>query len=93
MLPIVRDATQSGFRHKSILVDVKYADPQAGVHLSAGSADQDGSAASTSEARKRRHYARAGHKSFDRCSHFFLSPLRWEAMSALGGKVASESFS
>ena len=42
-------------------MDVTYADPQAGVHLSAGSADQDGSAASTPEARKCHHYARAGH--------------------------------
>ena len=29
----LRDASASGFRHKSILIDVTYADPQAGVHL------------------------------------------------------------
>ena len=38
------------------------------VHLRAGSADHDGSAASTSEARKRQHCARPGHVSFDEWS-------------------------
>ena len=42
----LRDASASYFRHKSILIDVTYADPQAGVHLRAGSSDQDGSATS-----------------------------------------------
>ena len=65
----LRDAPASDFRHKSTLIDVTYADPQARVHLHAGSADQDGSAASTSEARKRNHYARVGHVSFDERSH------------------------
>ena len=33
-----RDASASNFRRKSILIDVTYANPQAGVHLHAGSA-------------------------------------------------------
>ena len=57
----LRDASASDFRHKSILIDVTYADPQARVYLRAGSVDQDGSAASTSEAKKCNHYARSGH--------------------------------
>ena len=47
----LRDATASEYRDKSILLDVTYADPQAGVHMREGSADRSGSAASTSEAR------------------------------------------
>ena len=65
----LRDASASDFRHKSILIDVTYADPQSGVPLRAGSADQDESAASTSEARKPNHYARPGHVSFNERSH------------------------
>ena len=61
----LRDASASDFRHKIILMDVTYTDPQTGVHLRAGSADQDGSAASTSEARRRNHYARVGNASLD----------------------------
>ena len=62
----LRDATASEYRDKSILVlDVAFADPQAGVHMRAGSADRNGSAASASEARKRNHYARLGQVSFD----------------------------
>ena len=64
-----RDASASNFRHNNILPDVTYTDPQAGGHVRAGSADQDGSAASISEPRKRNHYARVGHVSFDECSH------------------------
>ena len=37
--------------------------------MRAGSADQDGSAASTSEVRKRNRYARVGHVFFDERSH------------------------
>ena len=63
------DASTSDFRHKSIVIDVTYPDPQAGIHLRAGRADQDGSDASTSDARKRHHHARVGHASFDKLSH------------------------
>ena len=35
-----RDATASEYRNKSILPDVTYADPQAGVHMRAGCADR-----------------------------------------------------
>ena len=59
------DATAWEHRDKSILFDVTYADPQAGVHMRAGSADRNGSAASTSEARKRNHCACPGQVSFD----------------------------
>ena len=60
-----RDATASEYRNKGILLDVTYADPQAAGHMRAGSANQDGLAASKSEARKRTHYARPGQVSFD----------------------------
>ena len=55
----LRDATAPEYRDKSILLNVTYADPQAGVHMRVGSADRNGSAASTSEARKRNHYVRS----------------------------------
>ena len=51
----VRDATSSEYRNKAILFDITHADPQARVHMRDGSADQDGSAASTSAARKRNY--------------------------------------
>ena len=79
----LRDASASDFRHKSRLVDVTYADPQAEVHLRAGSIDQDGSAASTSEARKRNHYARGGHVSIDERSHKLVT-LAVESFERLG---------
>lgn len=50
-------ATSSEYRNKAVLLDVMFADPQAGGRMRAGSADQDGSAAYTSEAQKRSHYA------------------------------------
>ena len=61
----LRDAPNREYRDKSILLDVTLADPQAQVHLRGGSADHDGSAASTSEARKRQRYARPGDVSID----------------------------
>ena len=79
----LRDASASDFRHKSILIGVTYAYPQAGVHLRAGSPDQDGSAASTSEARKRNHYARVGHVSFDERSHKLVT-LAVQSFGRLG---------
>ena len=42
---------------------------QAQVHVRGGSADHDGSAASTSDARKHQHNARPGYVSFDERSH------------------------
>ena len=51
----LRDPSASDFLHKNYLIDVTYADSQVGVHLHAESADEDGSAVSTSEARKRNH--------------------------------------
>ena len=65
----LRDASASEFRHKSILVDATYA------RLCAGSADQDGSAAYTSEPGKRNHYARPGHVSFDKRNHNFVTTM------------------
>ena len=46
-----RNAPNPEYRDKPILVNVTHADPQAQVHLRTGSANHDGSAASTSEAR------------------------------------------
>eukprot|EP00904_Undaria_pinnatifida_P006903 jgi/Undpi1/3342/HiC_scaffold_15.g06715.m1 len=79
----LRDATAPEYRDKSILLDVTYADPQAGVHMRAGSADRNGSAASTSEARKRNHYARPGQVSFDERS-YKLATLAVESFGRLG---------
>ena len=79
----LRDATAPEYRDKSILVDVTYANPQAGVHMRAGSADRNGSAASTSEARKRNHYARPGQVSFDERS-YKLATLAVESFGRLG---------
>ena len=79
----LREPSASDLRHKNILIDVTYANPQAGVHLRAGSADQDGSAALTSEARKRKHYARVGHLSFDKRSHKLVT-LAVESFGRLG---------
>ena len=62
---------------------VTHADPQAQIHLRGGSTDHDGSAASTSEARKRQHYARTGHVSFDERSHE-LATIAPESFGRLG---------
>ena len=58
---------------------------QAQVHLRGGSADHDGSAASTSEARQRQHYARPGHVSFDERNHK-LATLAVESFGRLGAE-------
>ena len=77
------DATASEYRNKTILLDITYADPQAVGHMRAGSADRDGLAASKSEARKRRHYARPGQVSFDERS-YKLATLAVESFGRLG---------
>ena len=51
----LRDAPNREYRETSILLGVTHADPQAQVYLRGGSADHDGSAASTSEACKHQH--------------------------------------
>ena len=56
----LRDAHNRGYRDKSVLPHVTHADPQAQIHLRGGSADHDGSAASTSEARKRQQLRSSG---------------------------------
>ena len=77
------NASSQEYRHKGILLDVTDADPQAQVHLRKGSATSDGTAAQTSEARKRQHYARPGHVSFDERS-FKLTTLAVESFGRLG---------
>eukprot|EP00904_Undaria_pinnatifida_P006116 jgi/Undpi1/2634/HiC_scaffold_13.g06013.m1 len=79
----LRDATASEYRDKPVLLDVMHADPQARVHMRAGSADRNGSAASTSEARKRNHYARPGQVSVDERS-YKLATLAVENIGRLG---------
>ena len=79
----LRDAPNLEYRDKSVLLDVPHADPQAQVHLRGGSADHDESAASTSAARKRQHYARPGHVSFDKRSHKLVT-LAVESFGRLG---------
>ena len=65
----LRDATASECRNKAIFLDVTYADPQAGASMRTGSANRNGSAASTCEARKRNHNARPGQVCFDEGSY------------------------
>ena len=79
----LRDATAAEYRNNAILLDVTYADPQAMGHMRAGSADGDGLTASKSEARKRGHYARPGHVSFDEWSHK-LTTFALESFGHLG---------
>ena len=82
----IQDAiyTISDNRNKAIILpDVLYADLQAGVYMRAGSADRDGSAASTPEARKRSNYARPGQVSFDERS-YKLATLAVESFGRLG---------
>ena len=81
----LRDATASEHRDKWMLLDVTYADPQAGVHMRTGSADRNGPAASTSEARKRNHCACLGQVSLDECS-YKLATLAVESFGRLGEK-------
>ena len=68
-------------------MDLTHADPQAHVHVRAGRADHDGSDASTSEARKRQHYARPGHVSFGEWSHK-LTTFAVENFGRLGVDVS-----
>ena len=79
----LRDAPNRGYREKSILPDVTHVDPQAQIHLRGGSADHDGSGASTSWARKRQHYARLGHASYDERCHK-LATVAVEIFGRLG---------
>ena len=79
----LRNASSSVSRNKGILLDVTHADPQAQVHLRNGSATSDGTAAQASEARKRQHYARPGHVSFDERS-FKLTTIAVESFGRLG---------
>ena len=79
----LKNALSAGYRNKGILLDVTDADPQAQVHLRNGSATSDGTAAQTSEAQKRQHYARPGHVSFDERS-FQLTTLAVESFGRLG---------
>ena len=78
-------STASEYRNKAILLDVTYADPQAGVHMRTGRADRHGSAASTSEARKRNHYARPGQVSFEE-RNYKPATLAVESFGRLGEK-------
>ena len=77
----LQDTTASEHRNKAILLDVTYA----GVHMRTGSADRDGSAASTSETRKRKRYGRPGQVSFDKRS-YKLATLAMESFGRLGKK-------
>ena len=56
----LRDGPKREYRETPLLLNVTHADPQAQKHLRVGSADQDGSTASISEACKRQHHARLG---------------------------------
>ena len=74
------------YKDKSTLLDVTHSDPQAHVRLPGGSADHVGSAASTSEARKRQHYVRPGHVYIDERSHK-LDTLAADSFERLGVEV------
>ena len=69
----LRDPTSSESRYKAVLLDVTHADPRARVHIRAGVADRDGSAAPTSGVRKRNHHARVGQASSDERRHTFVA--------------------
>ena len=84
----LRDPTSSEYRNKAIRLDFTHADPQARVYMRDGSSDRDGSAASTSEARKRNYYARVGQASFDERNHKLIT-LAVESFGRLG-KEGSE---
>ena len=79
----LRDANTSEYRNKAILLDVTHAETQAGVRMRTRSTDRNGSAASTSEASKRNHYARLGQVSFDERS-YKLATLAVESFGRLG---------
>eukprot|EP00904_Undaria_pinnatifida_P003390 jgi/Undpi1/13051/HiC_scaffold_8.g02714.m1 len=79
----LQDATAPEYHNESIIRDVTYADPQAGVHMRAGGAYRIGSTASTSEARKRNHYPRPGQVSFDERS-YKLATFAVESFGRLG---------
>ena len=78
-----RNPPNREYREKSMLLVVAHVDPQAQIHLQGGSADHDGSPASTSEARKRQHYARPEQVSFDERNHK-LATLAVESFGRLG---------
>ena len=78
------DALSREYREKSILLDSTHADPHVYVNVQGGNADQDEPAASTSEARKRQHYARPGYAPFDEWSHKLATLAFENALDALG---------
>ena len=88
----LRDSSASDFRHKNMLMDVTYADPQAGVHLRAGSAGQ-----MDQLLQLLRRESATTTPAFDMCpptsAVIGLSPLRWKALSVSAGKEANSSFS
>ena len=63
------DAPNRECRAKPILLDATHADSQAQIHQGGGSADPDGSVASTSEAPKRQQYNRPRRVPFDEGSN------------------------
>ena len=81
----LRNVPNPEYRDKFILlVDVTHAGSQAQVHMRVGSADHDGSAASTSEACKRQHYARPKHVSLDERAHKLNTFFAVESFVRLG---------
>lgn len=60
-----RSANRPAYRNKGLITDVIFPGLQAAVHLPNGTTTIDGSAPATFHARKRAHYARPGHVSFD----------------------------
>ena len=78
----LRNAPNPEYRDKSIMVDVTHADPQTQVHVRAGSAGHDGSAASTSR-RASTDTMRSGHVSFDERSRK-LATFAVESFGRLG---------
>lgn len=79
----LEDAPQQECRQqKAVLLGVIDADPQVRVHLQDGSTYWNASAAATTKANKRVHYARPEHTSFDERSHK-LATLAMESFWAL----------
>lgn len=79
--------TSSEYCNTAILPDVTHANPQQAVlHIRTGMADRDGSATSTSTARKRNPYTRLRQVSLDECSHKCVH-LAAESFGPLGKKT------
>ena len=64
----LRDASLPAYRHKGILIDGAFAEPQGAVYFRNGNTTVNGPVNETAKARKSAHYARPIRISFDKRS-------------------------